>query len=86
MLDETFAGLGRWPSLLGETAGWAPLVDIEEHDDAYVLEAELPGGKRDNGEIERGGNEFQIGGELRRRSGPASGAGVHAGWAASTTE
>jgi HSP20 family protein len=67
MLDETFAGLGRWPSLLGETAGWAPLVDIEEHDDAYVLEAELPGVRRDDIEIELVGNELEIGGELQEK-------------------
>ena len=48
MLDETFGGFGRWPSLSQETAGWSPLVDIEEHDDAYVLEAELPGVKRED--------------------------------------
>ncbi len=67
MLDETFAGLGRWPSLPGETAGWAPPVDIEEHDDAYLLEAELPGVKRDDIEIELIGNELQIGGELQEK-------------------
>src|ERR687887_89066 len=47
MLDQTFGGFG-WPSpLLTEGAGWSPLVDIEERDDAYVLEAELPGVKRE---------------------------------------
>jgi len=34
MLEETFGGFGRLPSLLSETAGWSPLVDLEEHDDA----------------------------------------------------
>ena len=65
MLDETFGGFGRWPSLLHESAGWSPLVDIEEDDDAYVLEAELPGVKRDDVDIELVGNELAITGELR---------------------
>src|SRR5918912_2900300 len=68
MLDETFgAGLGRWPSLFQETGGWSPFVDIEERDDAYVLEAELPGVKRDDVNIELVGNELAITGELKDR-------------------
>ena len=66
MLDETFGGL-RWPSLLAETTGWSPLVDIEEQDDAYVLEAELPGVRRDDIEIELVGNELTISGELKQK-------------------
>ncbi len=67
MLDETFGGFGRWPSLLQETAGWSPLVDVEEQDDAYVLEAELPGVKRDDVDIELVGNELAITGELKEK-------------------
>jgi HSP20 family protein len=67
MLEETFGGFGRWPSLLSETAGWSPLVDIEEHDDAYVLEAELPGVKQEDIEIELVGNELAISGELKEK-------------------
>jgi HSP20 family protein len=67
MLDETFGGFGRWPSLLQESIGWSPLVDLEEHDDAYVLEAELPGVQRDDVDIELVGNELTITGELREK-------------------
>jgi HSP20 family protein len=67
MLDETFGGFGRWPSLLSETAGWSPLVDIEEQDDAYVLEAELPGVSQDDVDIELVGNELAISGELKEK-------------------
>jgi HSP20 family protein len=67
MLEETFGGSGRWPSLLSETAGWSPLVDIEEHDDAYVLEAELPGVTREDVDIELVGNELAITGELKEK-------------------
>jgi HSP20 family protein len=67
MLEETFGGFGRWPSLLQETAGWSPSVDIEEQDDAYVLEAELPGVRRENIDIELVGNELAITGELKEK-------------------
>jgi HSP20 family protein len=66
MLDQTFGGFGWPPSLLAE-AGWSPLVDIEEQDDAYVVEAELPGVKRENVNIELAGNELTITGEIKER-------------------
>lgn len=69
ILDETFGGwatAGAWPSLAGE-ALWSPAVDIEETDDAYVLEADLPGVKRDDIDIELVGNELAITGELKER-------------------
>ena len=70
MLDQTFGGLG-WPSPQ-EGGGWSPFVDIEEADDAYVVEAELPGVKRDDVNIELVGNELTINGEIkeRQRKGP----------------
>ncbi len=66
MLDETFGGLS-WPSSLTEADGWSPLVDIEETDDAYVVEAELPGVKREDVKIEVVGNELTIAGEVKER-------------------
>jgi HSP20 family protein len=67
MLDQTFGGFG-WPSpLISEQAGWSPLVDIEEQDDAYVLEAELPGVKREDVNIEVVGNELSITGEIKEK-------------------
>jgi HSP20 family protein len=65
MLDQTFGG---FPSpLLSEAAGWSPFVDIEEQDDAYVLEAELPAVKRDDVDIEVVGNELAITGEIKEK-------------------
>jgi HSP20 family protein len=66
MLDQTFGGLG-WLSPV-EAGGWSPLVDIEETDDAYVLEAELPGVKREDVSIELVGNELAIAGEVKERA------------------
>jgi HSP20 family protein len=65
MLDQTFSGFD-WPSL-AEPVGWSPLVDIEETDDAYVVEAELPGVKREDVTIELVGNELAISGEVKER-------------------
>jgi HSP20 family protein len=62
ILDETFG----WP-WLGERAAWSPLVDIEETDDAYVIEAELPSVKREDVNIELVGNDLQITGEIKER-------------------
>jgi HSP20 family protein len=62
MLDETF---GDWPSALQQAGAWTPSVDIEETDDAYAVEAELPGVKRDDVDIELSGNELSISGEVK---------------------
>ena len=66
MLNQTFGGL-NWPALTSDVAGWSPLVDIEEEDDAYVIEAELPGIKREDVTIELVGNELMITGEVKER-------------------
>jgi HSP20 family protein len=66
MLEQTFGGIG-WSSPLLEREGWSPFVDLEETDDAYVVEAELPGVKRENVNIELVGNELTISGEIKER-------------------
>ena len=65
MLDQTFGGFG-WPSPY-DVGAWSPPVDIEETDDAYVVEAELPGVKRGDVNIELVGNELTITGEIKAR-------------------
>jgi HSP20 family protein len=66
MLEQTFGGFGPSP-LLADAEGWSPFVDIEEQDDAYVLEAELPGVKREDVNIEVFGRELAITGEIKER-------------------
>lgn len=66
MLDQTFGSFGV-PSQVTEAIGWAPLVDIEEADDAYIIEAELPGVKQKDVNIELVGNELTISGEIKER-------------------
>jgi HSP20 family protein len=66
LLEQTFGGFG-WASPITERAGWSPPVDLEETDDAYVVEAELPGVKREDVNIELVGNELMITGEVREQ-------------------
>jgi len=61
MLEQTFGGM------LDEPAGWIPAVDIEEREDAYVVEAEVPGVKRQDVNIEVSGSELTISGEIKER-------------------
>lgn len=46
---------------------WSPPVDLEESDDAWVVEAELPGVKKGDVNIEVRANELSITGELKER-------------------
>ena len=66
MLDQTFGGIGP-QSFLSDATGWSPPVDIEETDDAYVIEAEVPGVKRQDVNIEVAGNEVSVTGEIKER-------------------
>jgi HSP20 family protein len=66
MLDQTFGSFGL-PALATESVGWAPPVDIEEQDDAYVIEAEVPGVKKDDVNIELISNELMVTGEIKER-------------------
>ena len=66
MLDQTFGSFGL-SSLVTESVGWSPPVDIEEQDNAYVIEAELPGVQKDDVNIELVSNELMITGDIKER-------------------
>lgn len=51
----------------GETGPWVPAVDIEETDDAWIVEAEVPGVRREDVEVELREAELVISGEIRER-------------------
>ncbi|HVP75765.1 MAG TPA: Hsp20/alpha crystallin family protein [Gaiellaceae bacterium] len=65
-LDQTFTGFTRWPVVHYHDV-WSPPVDLEETDDAYVLEAELPGVDRNDVDVELIGNELTIEGEVKEK-------------------
>ncbi len=51
----------------GMLTGWTPSVDVEETEDAFVVEAELPGDKREDVDVELQHNELRIHGEVTER-------------------
>jgi HSP20 family protein len=64
MLEQTLGGPGFSST---DTSGWLPFVDVEEADDAYVVEVDLPGVRRDDVDIELVGNELSISGEVKEQ-------------------
>jgi HSP20 family protein len=66
MLEQTIGSFGS-TALLSEASTWTPLVDIEEEDETYVIEADLPGVRREDLTIELVGNELSISGEIKER-------------------
>jgi HSP20 family protein len=65
VLDQTLGV--ELPAAVREAVAWAPLVDVEEQDDAYVIEAELPGARPEDVNVEVVGNEVSITGEIVER-------------------
>ena len=48
---------------------WAPLGDVSETDDAYIVRAELPGVNKDQVDVQLQGGELVVTGELPEDSG-----------------
>lgn len=61
LLESSFGAPG--PSMLG----WSPLVDVEETEDAWVIEAELPGVSQEDINLELREGELVISGEIKER-------------------
>jgi HSP20 family protein len=56
------------PQALAEDgAPWVPPVDIEETDDEWIVEAEVPGVKRDDVNVDLRDNELVISGDIKER-------------------
>lgn len=54
-------------SVNGGPNGWAPLADIEETDDSYVVEIDLPGVKRDDIDIQLSDRQLTVSGEVKEK-------------------
>lgn len=69
--DELFHRMNRLLEGAAATTpaalAWSPAADVRETDDSYVIEAELPGIKRDDIDIEMGERELRISGEYKER-------------------
>jgi HSP20 family protein len=55
------------PAALMSEEIWSPPVDIEETEDAWLVEAELPGVKRDDVNVEMQRDELVISGEIKQK-------------------
>jgi HSP20 family protein len=64
MVNRFFGASLAWPGWAQE---WTPPVDVEETDDAWVFEVELPGAKRDDIRVEVGDTELIISGTVEER-------------------
>lgn len=64
-LGSYLDGFRHIPDLLGEA--FTPLADVEETPDAYVVEIELPGVKRDDVDIEITGRRVTVHGERKEK-------------------
>jgi HSP20 family protein len=59
---------GVWsPAGDGNGGAWIPVTDIEETDDAWVIEAELPGVNRKDVNVEMRDSELIISGEIKEK-------------------
>jgi HSP20 family protein len=60
-----FPGVG-FPEA-GAAGAWAPLADIEDTEDAYLVELELPGVDKDEITVEVGDGVLDVHGEIKER-------------------
>jgi HSP20 family protein len=66
LLESVWSG-GGLSGVLADPRIWTPLVDIEETDDAWIVEAELPGVRRKDVNVEVRDSEVVISGEIKER-------------------
>ena len=66
-VQEQLAQLMQQTSDGNGGAPFIPLVDIEETEDAWIVEAELPGVKPEDVNVEVRGSELAISGEIKER-------------------
>jgi HSP20 family protein len=66
-LQDQLSQLMRSATPDGDGAPFVPLVDIEETEDAWIVEAELPGVKPEDVNVEVRGAELAISGEIKER-------------------
>jgi HSP20 family protein len=66
LLENVWSGAGLSGGL-ADPRLWTPLVDIEETDDAWIVEAELPGVRRKDVNVEVRDSEVVISGDIKER-------------------
>lgn len=64
-LSRVLESFSRFPSILEDV--FTPLADVEETDDAYLVDLELPGVKKADVDVSVGGRRLVVTGERRQR-------------------
>lgn len=64
---ELRSHLDHWPDWDDLTSGFTPSADVEEVDDAYLVEIDLAGVKRDDIDITTSGNRLTVTGERKEK-------------------
>ncbi|MFF4948416.1 Hsp20/alpha crystallin family protein [Streptomyces chattanoogensis] len=65
-MNEFLGAAAATPSMT-RTMPWSPPADMHETDEAYVVECELPGIRREEIDVEVSESELSISGELKER-------------------
>lgn len=55
----------RWAPTVGKPSSWRPTCDVRETDKDYIIQAEVPGAKKQDIKLELDGNELRIHGEVK---------------------
>ena len=63
LMQSTFPGFGEF----GAAEAWAPLADVEDTEDAYLVELELPGVGKDQITVEVTASELDVHGEIKEK-------------------
>ncbi|MFD1658169.1 Hsp20/alpha crystallin family protein [Streptomyces caeni] len=69
-VENLFERMNRFLEAAGvapSAGAWSPAADLQERDDAYLIEAELPGIKREDIDVEISERELCITGEYKER-------------------
>ena len=67
-LDQLYERMNQlWDTTTATGDRWVPLADVEETDDAYVIDVELPGVDEADIDIEVNGRELTVTGELKEK-------------------
>ncbi|MEV0598903.1 Hsp20/alpha crystallin family protein [Streptomyces sp. NPDC050315] len=67
LMRTTFPFPGGGFSELGAADAWAPLADVEDTEDAYLVELELPGVDKDQITVEVSEGELDVHGEIKEK-------------------
>ena len=56
-----------WTPGTGDGGAWTPFADIEDTEDAWIIEVEAPGVERDDVNVEMRNSELVVSGDIKER-------------------